>query len=165
MHFVLKQLFSLILPFTVLVVVPFAIESNLVVAVDFVFVVGALLAAAGLLFLATTVSMFIRFGRGTLAPWNPTSKLIVSGLYSYVRNPMITGVLTALLGETLIFHSVRIFIWLIAFFIINSIYFVLSEEPGLVKRFGEEYLEYKRNVPRWIPRLKPWKLNNRKAIG
>jgi protein-S-isoprenylcysteine O-methyltransferase Ste14 len=74
-------------------------------------------------------------------------------------------VLTALLGETLILHSVRVFIWLIAFFFINSIYFVISEEPGLVRRFGKEYLEYKRNVPRWIPRLKPWKVNDKDAIG
>jgi hypothetical protein len=60
MHFVLKQVFSLILPLTVLVVVPFAIESSLVVVVDIVFVVGVLLAAAGLVFVAVTVSMFIR---------------------------------------------------------------------------------------------------------
>jgi protein-S-isoprenylcysteine O-methyltransferase Ste14 len=108
--------------------------------------------------------MFIRFGRGTIAPWNPTRKLVVSGLYLHVRNPMIIGVLTALLGESLIFHSVQIFTWLIAFFIINNIYFVLSEEPGLTKRFGEEYLEYKRNVPRWIPRLRPWKIDTKDAI-
>jgi protein-S-isoprenylcysteine O-methyltransferase Ste14 len=42
------------------------------------------------------------------------------------------------------------------FFAINHVYFILSEEPGLEKRFGQEYLEYKKNVPRWIPRLKPW---------
>jgi protein-S-isoprenylcysteine O-methyltransferase Ste14 len=47
--------------------------------------------------------------------------------------------------------------WAILVFIINTVYFIFSEEPGLQKRFGEEYVEYKKNVPRWIPRLKPWK--------
>lgn len=165
MHFDTKQMFSLILPFTVLIVVPFTIESSLIVVVDTVSILGALLVAVGLVFIAITISMFIYIGRGTLAPWHPTRRLITSGIYSYVRNPMITSVLTVLLGETLIFHSIRIFIWFIVFFFLNHIYFVLSEEPGLVKRFGEEYLEYKRNVPRWIPRVKPWKLINKNNIG
>ena len=165
MHSVLKQLLPFMLPLTVLVLIPFAIESRFAIRVDIEFVIGVLLAVAGLILLAVTASMFIRFGRGTIAPWNPTRKLIVSGLYLHVRNPMIIGVLTALLGESLIFHSVQIFTWLIAFFIINDIYFVFSEEPGLTKRFGEEYLEYKRNVPRWIPRLRPWKIDTKDAIG
>jgi len=63
---------------------------------------------------------------------------------------MITGVLTALLGESMILHSSRIFTWFVLFFVINSTYFTILEEPGLVSKFGDEYLEYKRNVPRWI---------------
>ena len=164
-HSILKHLFSFILPLTVLVFIPFAIQSSFVITADIEFAVGALLAVAGLILLAVTASMVIRFGGGTIAPWNPTRKLVVSGLYLHVRNPMIIGVLTVLLGESLIFHSVQIFTWLIVFFIINNIYFVLSEEPGLTKRFGEEYLEYKRNVPRWIPKLRPWKFDNKDAIG
>jgi len=69
---------------------------------------------------------------------------------------MISGVLTALLGESLLFHSTRLVLWFLLFFFINYVYFVFSEEPGLMKRFGREYLEYRENVPRWIPRLKPW---------
>jgi len=68
-----------------------------------------------------------------------------------------------LLGESLLFHSKNIFTWFVLFFIINYVYFILSEEPGLEKRFGAEYLEYKRNVPRWIPRLKPWKPEEKKS--
>jgi protein-S-isoprenylcysteine O-methyltransferase Ste14 len=152
----LKRTFSLILPATVLVLVPLTIENRWAVCVDVEFVIGILLAAAGLVVLGITASMFFRMGNGTIAPWSPTRKLVVGGPYRYVRNPMITGVLTALLGESLMIQSLPIFEWLIVFFAINNIYFVLSEEPGLAKRFGEEYLEYKRNVPRWIPRLKPW---------
>ncbi|MGD0339628.1 MAG: isoprenylcysteine carboxylmethyltransferase family protein [Bacteroidota bacterium] len=157
MNTISKQLLSFVLPFIVLVVVPLAIESNFTIMIDILSVIGLILVAGGMVILAITISMFIRMGKGTLAPWNPTKKLVVTGFYSHVRNPMITGVLTTLLGESSIFHSTTIFIWSIIFFIINSIYFMFSEEPGLIRRFGEEYLEYKRNVPRWIPRLKPWK--------
>ena len=72
-------------------------------------VAGALLAAAGLTMLAWTVTLFIRIGRGTLAPWDPTRKLVVRGPYAHVRNPMITGVLAILIGEALtvrIHHTV-----------------------------------------------------------
>jgi len=151
-----KKLFSLALPVTVLVLVPLAVESRWRVRVDIEFFVGVLLAAAGLAVLAVTTSMLFRVGKGTIAPWSPTRTLVVSGFYRHVRNPMIVAVLAALLGESLIFHSVPVFEWLIVFFVINNIYFLLSEEPGLAKRFGDEYLEYKRNVPRWVPRFKPW---------
>ena len=72
---------------------------------------------------------------------------------------MISGVLMIVLGETLIFASIQLFVLFILFFIVNHVYFVYSEEPGLVKRFGNDYILYKKNVPRWIPRLKPWEMN------
>lgn len=159
MSFLLKQISALILPIAALIIVPLYIEKNLVLRFDVEFIIGTIFAVAGLALILITISMFIRIGKGTLAPWSPTKKIVVVGLYSYVRNPMITGVLTTLVGESLIFHSTNIIKWFIIFFIINNIYFVLYEEPGLEKRFGEEYLEYKRNVPRWLPRLKPWTTN------
>ena len=152
-----RQLLSLVLPTTALIIVPYFIESSLNLTLDLLFLMGLAFGLAGLTILSITVAMLIRRGKGTLAPWAPTSTLVISGVYSYVRNPMITGVMTVLLGEALIFHSTRILIWLILFFIINSVYFMLSEEPGLEKRFGNDYTEYKRNVPRWIPRTTPWK--------
>ncbi len=152
----LRQIFSLILPFTVIFIVPLFIESNFYIKFNVFSITGIVLVISGFIILFITITTFIRIGKGTLAPWSPTSKLVVGGIYSHVRNPMITEVMTILLGESMIFHSMNIFIWLIVFFMINSIYFVLSEEPGLVKRFGKEYLEYKKNVPRWIPRLKAW---------
>jgi protein-S-isoprenylcysteine O-methyltransferase Ste14 len=51
---------------------------------------------------------------------------------------------------------VGILAWFLLAFGVNHVYFITSEEPGLYKRFGDEYLEYKKNVPRWIPRLTPW---------
>jgi protein-S-isoprenylcysteine O-methyltransferase Ste14 len=117
--------------------------------------IGLALILLGLIIMVLTISSFIKIGKGTLAPWSPTKKMIIVGLYAYVRNPMILGVLIVLMGESILFLSLSIFAWAVIFFIINNIYFSLFEEPGLRNRFGDEYLEYKRNVPRWIPRRKP----------
>ena len=118
--------------------------------------VGTILIAIGLFLLVKTVVLFARIGQGTLAPWNPTQRLVVQGVYRYVRNPMISGVCFILLGEAIAFWSLPLLVWFGIFFTANSIYMPLSEEPGLAERFGDEYREYRRNVPRWIPRLEPW---------
>jgi protein-S-isoprenylcysteine O-methyltransferase Ste14 len=75
---------------------------------------------------------------------------------------MITGVLTILLGEGLFFGSKIIFIWALLFFVINSIYFILLEEPDLYQTFGDEYKAYKEEVPRWIPRFRPYTIDKNK---
>lgn len=104
-----------------------------------------------------TISLFVYVGKGSLAPWNPTQKLVIIGPYAYVRNPMLLGVFLVLAGEALLFQSWALLIYLLVFIVINAFYFPLSEEKGLLKRFGEDYADYKRNVPRFIPRLTPYK--------
>ena len=69
---------------------------------------------------------------------------------------MISGVLFVRLGESMLTASLPLFYWFVIFGIINAVYIPLLEEPGLVNSFGGEYRTYKRNVPRWIPRLTPW---------
>ncbi len=69
---------------------------------------------------------------------------------------MITGVFTILAGEALLLGSTAIAIWFGTFLAMNAIYFPLSEEPGLRRRFGADYERYRANVPRWLPRLRPW---------
>ncbi len=157
---ILQQILSFVLPVTALIIIPYLLEPDFTVWIDAQFLAGVVIIASGLLLLGVTISSIIRRGKGTLAPWSPARKLVVAGLYSRMRNPMITGVLVALLGESLSFHSSRIFIWTIGFFLINSIYFRLIEEPGLRKRFGTEYDEYAKNVPRWMPRMTPWNPEN-----
>jgi len=151
----LKQLVSFILPITVLILVPLSIERNISITYLFAFMLGLPVILMGLFIMAMTISTFIRIGRGTLAPWSPTRKLITGGMYGYVRNPMIMGVLTVLIGESVAILSIAIFMWAVIFFLVNNIYFTLYEEPNLEKKFGNEYREYKKNVPRWIPRTKP----------
>jgi len=117
-------------------------------------VVGGVLVAAGVTLVVWTVTLFVKVGRGTLAPWDPTSRLVVRGPYRYVRNPMITGVGTILAGQALFFRSWAIAIELAVFALVNAIYFPLVEEPGLRRRFGQEYEEYRARVPRWLPRVR-----------
>jgi protein-S-isoprenylcysteine O-methyltransferase Ste14 len=162
---IIKQLFSFSLPITATIIIPYfvaeerwflpSLESSVFGIV--MLGLGAFFIIVGLSILVMTVRTFILIGKGTLAPWSPTSALIISGMYAYVRNPMISGVLLILLGEASVYRSWTLLIWFLLFFFINHVYFSLSEEPGLLKRFGAAYQEYQRNVPKWIPRISPWK--------
>jgi protein-S-isoprenylcysteine O-methyltransferase Ste14 len=119
-------------------------------------VLGALVAAAGLALIVQTVALFATVGEGTLAPWDPTERLVVRGPYRRVRNPMISGVLCVLLGEALAFGSTAVLVWFAIVFALNAVYFPLIEEPDLQQRFGADYDAYRAAVPRWVPRLRPW---------
>ena len=152
----LNQIVSFILPVTVLVIIPLWIEKDMAIHKGPYLFLGLIFILTGLAVMAWTIFSFIRIGKGTLAPWSPTKKLVIKGLYRYVRNPMILGVLTVLLGEALCLWSQNILIWALSFFVINTIYFIIYEEPDLEKRFGEEYCRYKKHVWRWLPRLTPF---------
>lgn len=121
-----------------------------------VITMGCALAGFGLFLAYHTMSLFAGVGEGTPAPWDPPRKLVVQGAYRRVRNPMISSVLFVLLGESLITGSRYLLAWAVVFFLANHVYFVFFEEPRLEKRFGGEYREYKEQVPRWVPRLRPY---------
>lgn len=122
------------------------------VAAALIVLLGLVLIVAGFLLWLWTVRLLARIGKGTLAPWDPTRRLVAAGPYRQVRNPMITAVLAVLVGEAALFGSLPLAIWAAAFFALNHAFFLLYEEPALERRFGEEYLAYKRDVPRWLPR-------------
>ena len=122
-----------------------------------VFLAGLFILFLGMFLAIWTMVLNAKIGKGTLAPWSPTKKLVVEGPYRHVRNPMLSGVIMVILGEAVVFSSWGIFLWGVIFFVINTFYFIFSEEVGLEKRFGEEYVLYKKNVPRWIPRIRAWK--------
>lgn len=149
-----------LLPGTVTIIIPLLLynytEPFIPMNVGKLNWLGWMIMAFGALFLFWSIILFDRLGKGSLAPWNPTSNLVIQGPYRYVRNPMIVGVLNILIGEGLAFGQVNILLWSIAFFFMNSIYFTFKEEPELEERFGEEYLKYKRNVSRWVPRISPY---------
>jgi protein-S-isoprenylcysteine O-methyltransferase Ste14 len=151
---------TIILPLNVLVIIP----AILLYLTGYrwtpnsaaLLLVGGVLLACGIFLAGWTMRLFAVKGQGTAAPWNPPKKLVVSGPYCYVRNPMITSVLTMQIAEALLLNSWLVFGLFILFFAGNMIYFPLFEEKDLEKRFSESYLEYKRNVPRWIPRFTAW---------
>jgi protein-S-isoprenylcysteine O-methyltransferase Ste14 len=119
-------------------------------------ILGCALLCLGLVLVVATIRLFGTVGQGTLAPWNPPQRLVVRGVYRHVRNPMIAGVFFVLLGEAVLAASLPVLGWFAVFVVVNAVYIPLAEEPGLVKRFGSDYLTYRQNVPRWIPRLTPW---------
>jgi protein-S-isoprenylcysteine O-methyltransferase Ste14 len=121
-----------------------------------ILLLGLFFGIIGLVLFVITTRDFILIGNGTIMPWDPTKKLIVIGMYQYVRNPLIISVIGIQFSEAMIFNSYGMTLLAFLFFIINTIYFIFSEEPGLEKRFGEEYIEYRKNVPMWIPRISPW---------
>jgi protein-S-isoprenylcysteine O-methyltransferase Ste14 len=98
-----------------------------------------------------TITLFARVGEGTLAPWDPPRRLVVEGPYEHWRHPMISGVALILIGETLVLWTPPLAIWLAAFVAVNAVYLPLVEEPRLVRRFGSDYEDYKRRVPRFLP--------------
>ena len=155
----------LILPGNVLVTIPLLIflftrNSYSYSPVDFysvLFYLAVFFLSLGLLLAIWSVRTFYyRGGDGTPGPWRPVSNLVISGPYRYVRNPMLLGVFFLLLFESFFFTSMPIFYWFVFFIVINIIYFKNFEEKDLVKRFGEDYEDYKSRVPMFFPKLTPY---------
>lgn len=117
--------------------------------------VGAVLVCAGLF---PAVRAFVEFTRagGTPAPVAPTERLVVSGPNRYVRNPMYVGLLTALIGQALLFASAGVLVYALIAWAVTASFVRWYEEPTLVRTFGAEYETYRSAVPGWIPRLRPW---------
>lgn len=151
----------LILPFNATVTVPALLlwltRPVTVASVDTLRFWGAFgLLVLGLFLFVSTVRLFARIGKGSLAPWEPPKRLVVAGPYRYLRHPMITGVTCTLMAETLLFGSWPLSAWTAMFALLNAFYLPLKEETDLIGRFGDDYRVYRRHVPRWLPRLTPW---------
>ena len=106
--------------------------------------------ALGIFILLWCVRDFYVAGKGTLAPWTPTRELVTVGLYQYSRNPMYLGVLTILLGWTLLFMSRTLLIYEVAIAAMFHLRVILGEEPWLARTHGEKWIAYKAQVPRWF---------------
>jgi protein-S-isoprenylcysteine O-methyltransferase Ste14 len=116
---------------------------------------GVVLLVLGAMLCGWCVLRFAR-AKGTPVPFNPPTELIVTGPYVWMRNPMVTGVFTALFGLGLILHSGSIvLVWTPLYILAHVIELKRVEEPELELRFGAAYTEYKRAVPMFIPR--PWR--------
>lgn len=123
-------------------------------------VAGALLIAAGLAGLLDSFARFALQGLGTPAPVFPTRGLVITGLYRYVRNPMYAAVLAVILGQGLLLGNVRVLGYCALVWLAFHLFVVTYEEPTLRGSFGAQYEDFCRAVPRWIPRLSPWREAN-----
>jgi protein-S-isoprenylcysteine O-methyltransferase Ste14 len=118
---------------------------------------GALVLVVNLPVLVSAFVRFVRDGLGTPAPVAPTERLVVSGAYRYVRNPMYVAVIGAIVGQALLLGQPVLlgYAAVVAALVVSFVR--LYEEPVLRRQFGAEYETYRRAVPGWLPRLHPWK--------
>jgi protein-S-isoprenylcysteine O-methyltransferase Ste14 len=117
---------------------------------------GAVLIVVGLAPLVASFARFAWEGLGTPAPIAPPSRLVVTGFYRRVRNPMYVALLVILSGEALVLADIRVFYWALIFWAGCHLFVLAYEEPALTRKFGAEYQTYRASVPRWLPRAKPW---------
>jgi protein-S-isoprenylcysteine O-methyltransferase Ste14 len=109
---------------------------------------------------AMLLDSFVRFavqGLGTPAPPAPTRKLVITGAYRFVRNPMYVAVLALVFGQALVFQSPGLLLYGALVWLAFHVFVEHFEEPRLRRDFPAEYDRYKRNVSRWLPRLRPWR--------
>lgn len=115
---------------------------------------GLLCIGLGVALLAACIFEFARSGRGTLSPLDPPRHLVVRGLYKYVRNPMYLSVTMIVLGEVLVTRSRGLALYWAIWFLCVNLFVIGYEEPTLARQFGASYEQYRREVGRWIPRVR-----------
>jgi protein-S-isoprenylcysteine O-methyltransferase Ste14 len=128
-------------------------------------VLGMILLVAGLIVLVQAFVRFVVEGFGTPAPIAAPERLVVGGVYRYVRNPMYVAVLAAIVGQALLLGRLGLLLYAGAGWLIVAAFVRWYEEPTLARRFGADYEAYRRAVPAWWPRLRPWKPSERGEPG
>jgi protein-S-isoprenylcysteine O-methyltransferase Ste14 len=118
---------------------------------------GALLIVAGVSILLDSFARFALQGLGTPAPAFPTKRLVVTGLYRYVRNPMYLSVAAAIFGQGLLLGNIQVLVYGLLLGLIVHLFVMGYEEPTLRRTHGAEYDVFCKNVSRWLPRLRPWR--------
>jgi len=144
--------FTLIVPVTVVGLVPYRLSGWQLTSSVSLRVLGVLLILAALpIFLAFLVR-FVREGIGTPAPIAPPERLVVGGPFERVRNPGYVAVVALVVGQGLLFGRGAVLVYAVLLALGFHLFVVLYEEPTLRRRFGAEYEAYCRRVPRWLPR-------------
>ena len=146
-------LFTVVVPGTVALYIPLLIVRNRPPSSGVVFAIAVAVLVMGGCIYARCVWDFASFGRGTPAPIDAPKRLVVRGLYRYTRNPMYLGVLTVILGWSILFRVAVMTIYALVVGICFHLFVVLYEERHLQREFGSEYDAYCARVGRWLPRL------------
>jgi protein-S-isoprenylcysteine O-methyltransferase Ste14 len=127
--------------------------------------IGVMLLTAGLIALIQAFARFVVEGLGTPVPLAAPDRLVVGGLYRYVRNPMYVAALAIIVGQALALGQLGLLLYAAALWLITAAFVRFYEEPTLTRRFGADYEAYRRAVPAWQPRLRPWKPSERDEPG
>ena len=149
--------FLVLVPGTVAGLLPWALTGWQSRSPGFVMqVLGVILLAGGVIVLINAFARFVVEGVGTPAPVAPTERLVVGGLYRRVRNPMYLAVTCTILGQALVLGRATLLVYAAVFGVAVIAFVRAYEEPTLARRYGDQYEAYRRAVPAWRPRLRPW---------
>jgi protein-S-isoprenylcysteine O-methyltransferase Ste14 len=128
-------------------------------------VLGVILLVAGLIALIQAFVRFVVEGLGTPVPVAAPERLVVGGVYRYVRNPMYVAILAVIVGQALLLGQLGLLLYAAGIWLITASFVRFYEEPALRRRFGADYEAYRRAVPAWWPRQRPWKPGERDEPG
>jgi protein-S-isoprenylcysteine O-methyltransferase Ste14 len=146
--------FTIFVPGTVAILIPYWLLGGFTRPPNGPFTwLGAVVFALGASIYCRCAWEFAVRGLGTPAPIAPTKFLVTTALHRYVRNPMYLGVALAIVGEAAVFRALHLVEYAAVMLLIAHTFVVYYEEPTLRRQFGESYEEYRRTVPRWIPKL------------
>ena len=147
-------IFTVLVPGTVGLVVPYLLKNSFEILGDAVpGLLGILLFLLGVTMYLWCAWDFVSKGFGTPAPIDAPRVLVVNGLYRFTRNPMYVGVLAVIFGQAIAYGSRSVVIYGAAMLFAFDSFVRFYEEPKLSRKFGAQYEEYCRRVPRWVFRI------------
>ncbi len=154
MLFLRALLFTVLIPGPVTVLVPIVLlagglHMGVWLAVRFL---GLLPIVIGVGMYAWCTWDFGVAGHGTPAPYDPPLQLVTRGLYRHTRNPIYVAIVLIICGEALLFDSLTLLGYAVLLLLLFHLRVALFEEPRLRRKFGEQYEQYCRAVPRWLLR-------------
>lgn len=151
-------IFAVVVIFTILLMVPFLLirynsQFNLPALTNASLSLwGVFLIMLGIMIAVLVTQLFWYVGRGTPVPFEPPFVLVEQGLFNYSRNPMYLGFAAILLGISLLYGSLLLYLYFLLSLPLLHLFVIRYEEPALIKRFGEPYINYLNRVPRWLIR-------------
>jgi protein-S-isoprenylcysteine O-methyltransferase Ste14 len=156
-----STVFFVVAPFTLAGLIPWAITGwqlrPAFLGLEWARGLGVLLIVAGVPVLLDAFVRFALEGLGTPAPIAPPRQLVVTGFYRHVRNPIFVALAAIIFGQGLLMGDWRLVAYGALLWLAFHVQVVVYEEPALAQAFGSEYEAFRAGVPRWVPRLTPWR--------
>jgi protein-S-isoprenylcysteine O-methyltransferase Ste14 len=148
-------IFTILVPGTVAGIVPWLLlqqSGGGVVEIPSLWLIGLVPLLLGVGLYLWCAGAFTFVGKGTPAPIDAPKVLVIQGPYQWVRNPMYIAVLSVVIGEAILFHSLLLVEYALMVWLVVHVFVVFVEEPSLRRQFGASYETYLRTVARWLPR-------------